>query len=60
MNLESRVSKLEKSTKPGRKIVFRYIEQDDPEYTSKFRQAEDEVKATGDYLVVFDREDGLL
>ena len=59
MSQEGRIKKLEQSVR-NENIRFETIEEDDPEREEKIRQAEQEARAAGERLVVWDIVDGSL
>ncbi len=59
MNLEARLKRLEQAGRQ-QKIRFVTIEEDDPDRAEKILQAEQEARAAGEYLVIWDIVDGSL
>ena len=59
MNHEARLRKLEQAGRQ-QKIRFVTIEEDDPDRAEKILQAEQEARAAGEYLVIWDIVDGSL
>ncbi|HPP79067.1 hypothetical protein [Methanospirillum sp.] len=59
MNLEARLKRLEQAGRQH-KIRFVTIEEDDPDRAEKILQAEQEARAAGEYLVIWDIVDGSL
>jgi len=59
MNLEARLKRLEQAGRQ-QKIRFVTIEEDDPDRAEKILQAEQEARAAGEFLVIWDIVDGSL
>lgn len=59
MNHEARIKKLEQAGRQQR-IRFVTIEENDPNRAEKILQADQEARAAGDYLVIWDIVDGRL
>lgn len=59
MNLDARLKRLEQAGRQ-QKIRFVTIEEDDPDRAEKILQAEQEARAAGEYLVIWDIVDGSL
>ncbi len=59
MNLDARLKKLEQAGRQE-KIRFVTIEEDDPDRAEKILQAEQEARAAGEFLVIWDIVDGSL
>ena len=59
MNLDARLKRLEQAGRQ-RKIRFVTIEEDGPDRAEKILQAEQEARAAGEFLVIWDIVDGSL
>jgi len=59
MNLDARLKRLEQAGRQ-QKIRFVTIEEDDPDRAEKILQAEQEARAAGEFLVIWDIVDGSL
>ena len=59
MNLEARLKRLEQAGRQ-QKIRFLDVYESDPDRAEKILQAEQEARAAGEYLVIWDIVDGSL